>query len=130
MGTETSALERRALEAEREIGDALKARYMEDHLGEVYRGVVTSAIPRGLFVRLGDLPVDGFLSVDAFPPGNFEFDPERLWFRETRSNQRIVLGQEVDVIVARSRMEDRRIDLELTENGLRLDGPEQSSVDG
>jgi len=128
MGTETSGLERRALEAEREIGDALKARYMEDHVGEVFRGVVTSAIPRGVFIRLGDLPVDGFLSVDAFPSAQFEYDPDRMWFREPRSNQRISLGQEIDVLVARARMEDRRIDLELTDAGLRLTDSDETSV--
>ena len=120
MGTESSALERRALEAEREIGDALKARYMEDYVGEEFRGMVTSMIPRGLFIRLGDLPVDGFLSTDAFPSAQFDFDPERMWFLEPRSKQKIQLGQELVVVIGRARMEERKIDLELTDLGLKL----------
>jgi ribonuclease R len=116
--TETSLLERRALEAERDIGDALKARYMEDYVGEEFDGLITSMIGRGLFIRLGDLPVDGFLAADDLPSPNFTFDPEKMWFLESRSNQSIRLGQTVRVLVTKARMEDRRVDLALAEGGL------------
>ncbi len=125
IARQCSTLERRALESERDIHDALKARYMEDRVGDEFDGVITSMIARGFFIRLGDYPIDGFLRDDALPDANFAFDPERMWFLNGATGERIRLGQTIRVQLVRSSMEERRIDLDLTEWGLAAP-PEES----
>ena len=91
---------------------------MEDYEGEEYVGMVTSMIPRGLFIRLGDYPIDGFLPLDELPSANFEMDSENMRFVESGTKEAIDLGRKVWVVVARASMQDRRIDLALTDQGL------------
>ena len=128
LTTEASSLERRALECERTVADALKAGFMEEYEGEEFVGMVTSMIPRGLFIRLGDYPIDGFLPVDELPSANFEMDTENMRLVESGTNEAIGLGRKIRVVVARSSMQDRRIDLVLTDEGLARVEPD--SVNG
>ena len=90
--------------------------------------MVTSMIPRGLFIRLGDYPIDGFLPVDELPSANFEMDTENMRLVESGTNEAIGLGRKIRVVVARSSMQDRRIDLVLTDEGLARVEPD--SVNG
>ena len=64
--------ELKAVTAEREIEDLYKVIYMQDHIGEVFEGVISSVTPFGMFVELpntceGLIPVsslDGFFNYD------------------------------------------------------------------
>ncbi len=110
LGAVSSHHERRAEDATRDVEAWLKCQYMQDHLGEHYRGVVTSVTRFGLFVQITDLLVDGLVHVTSLPNDYYHFDPRTLTLNGERSGQRFGLGDTIEVRVARVDMETRRID--------------------
>jgi len=95
LGEEMSKRERTAMEAEREMLDRLKIRYMEDKIGEVFKGIISSVTSFGMFVELKDLFISGVVKLIDMADDYYEFDPKghRLTGRRTGKVYRI--GQEV-----------------------------------
>src|SRR3569833_1663932 len=60
-GEHCSMTERRADEATRDAMDWLKCEYMQDKVGEVFEGLITSVTSFGLFVELRDIYVEGLV---------------------------------------------------------------------
>ncbi|NJL23937.1 MAG: RNB domain-containing ribonuclease [Calothrix sp. SM1_5_4] len=77
-GTVTSACEQRSAKAERQIKSIKKARFMTQHLGEEFEGVISSVTKFGLFVLLHQFDVDGLLRVEELGGDRFDFDEENL----------------------------------------------------
>ena len=71
----SSKMERRAEEAERETDKLKKAEYMEDHIGEVYEGVISSITQWGIYVELPNT-VEGLIHVSALSGDFFYYDEE------------------------------------------------------
>lgn len=69
----SSACEIRAMSAERDTEKCYMAEYMQSHIGEVYDGVISGVVPRGVFVELEN-NIEGFLSLEYFPECKFVFD--------------------------------------------------------
>ena len=110
LGAVCSQHERRAEDATRDVEAWLKCQYMQDRLGEPYRGVVTGVTRFGLFVQLTELLVDGLVHVTSLPNDYYPFDPRTLTLTGERSGQRFGLGDSMEVRVARVDMDTRRID--------------------
>src|ERR1039458_6339619 len=65
IAEETSQTERRAAEAERELVEWKKVRFMEDRVGEEFAALVLNPAKYGLFVELTDLFVEGLVPIDT-----------------------------------------------------------------
>ncbi|MWQ69874.1 ribonuclease R [Glaesserella parasuis] len=112
FGEKCSATERRADEATREVADWLKCEYMQDHIGEVFDGVISSVTGFGLFVKLNELLIDGLVHISTLDNGYYHFDSDR---------QRLVgengvmyrLGDPVRVKVIGVNLDDKKIDFAL-----------------
>ncbi|MDP0124428.1 ribonuclease R [Glaesserella parasuis] len=112
FGEKCSATERRADEATREVADWLKCEYMQDHIGEVFDGVISSVTGFGLFVKLNELLIDGLVHISTLDNGYYHFDSDR---------QRLVgengvmyrLGDPVRVKVIGVNLDDKKIDFVL-----------------
>jgi exoribonuclease R len=73
-----SANERRADEASRDVEAWLKCKYMKEHLGEEYGGVVTAATSFGVFVTLDAMYVEGLVHITELGGEYFRFDEMRV----------------------------------------------------
>ena len=73
-GLHCSANERRADEASRDVEAWLKCKYMREHLGEEYGGVVTAATTFGIFVTLDAMYVEGLVHITELGGEYFKFD--------------------------------------------------------
>ena len=80
-GLHCSANERRADEASRDVEAWLKCKYMYEHLGEEYSGVVTAATSFGLFVTLDAMYVEGLVHITELGGEYFRFDEVRQELR-------------------------------------------------
>ena len=100
LGAITSAHERRAEDATRDVEAWLKCEYMEAHLGDEFDGVITGVTNFGLFVQLRELLVDGLVHVTSLANDYYHF--------EAGSTYR--LGESMRVQVQRVDLETRRID--------------------
>ena len=116
-GLHCSANERRADEASRDVEAWLKCKYMRDHLGEEYSGVVSSVTSFGLFVTLDAMYVEGLIHITELGGEYYRFDEMRQELRGERTGLRYAIGTRVRVQVSRVDLDGRRIDFALLHEG-------------
>ena len=119
-GLHCSANERRADEASRDVEAWLKCKYMYEHLGEEYSGVVTSATSFGLFVTLDAMFVEGLVHITELGGEYFRFDELRQELRGERTGIRYAIGTRVQIQVSRVDLDGRKIDFRLVHAGQDL----------
>jgi ribonuclease R len=119
-GLHCSANERRADEASRDVEAWLKCKYMREHLGEEFSGVVSSVTSFGLFVTLDAMYVEGLVHITELGGEYFRFDEARQELRGERTGIRYALGTRVQVQVSRVDLDGRRIDFRLVTPGEEL----------
>jgi ribonuclease R len=116
-GLHCSANERRADEASRDVEAWLKCKFMREHLGEEYSGVVSSATSFGIFVTLDALFVEGLVHITELGGEYFRFDETRQELRGERTGIRYAIGTRVQVQVSRVDLDGRKIDFRLVHEG-------------
>ncbi|WP_199236508.1 ribonuclease R [Ramlibacter sp. WS9] len=119
-GLHCSANERRADEASRDVEAWLKCKYMREHLGEEYGGIVTAATSFGIFVTLDQMYVEGLVHITELGGEYFKFDEARQELRGERTGIRYVIGTRVRVQVSRVDLDGRKIDFRLVREGEEL----------
>ncbi|MBL0420361.1 ribonuclease R [Ramlibacter sp. AW1] len=119
-GLHCSANERRADEASRDVEAWLKCKYMREHLGEEYSGVVTAATSFGLFVTLDAMYVEGLVHITELGGEYFKFDEVRQELRGERTGIRYAIGTRVRVQVSRVDLDGRKIDFRLVQDADEL----------
>jgi ribonuclease R len=115
MARHTSDMERRATDAERELIEWKKVRFMADKLGEVYAGYVTGVQAFGLFVELDDIYVQGLVHVSSMADDYYQFDEKGHALRGENTGKVYRLGDRVEVQVVRVDLERRQIDFALVD---------------
>jgi len=140
-GLHCSANERRADEASRDVEAWLKCKYMREHLGEEYGGVVTAATGFGIFVTLDAMYVEGLVHITELGGEYFKFDEARQELRGERTGIRYAIGTRVQVQVSRVDLDGRKIDFRLIregeelvnramkDKGVQRDGPNRSNTE-
>ena len=121
-GLHCSANERRADEASRDVEAWLKCKYMREHLGEEFGGVVTAATGFGIFVTLDAMYVEGLVHITELGGEYFRFDEARQELRGERTGIRYAIGTRVRVQVSRVDLDGRKIDFRLVHEGEALLG--------
>jgi ribonuclease R len=116
-GMHCSANERRADEASRDVEAWLKCKYMREHLGEEYSGVVSSVTSFGIFVTLDAMYVEGLVHITELGGEYYRFDEARQELRGERTGMRYAIGSRVRVQVSRVDLDGRRIDFRLLQDG-------------
>jgi ribonuclease R len=117
LGVITSAHEKRAEEATRDVEAWLKCQYMEQHLGEEFDGVITGVTNFGVFVQITELMTDGLVHVTSLANDYYKYDAGSQRLVGERSGHSYSLGEEMRIRVQRVDMETRKIDFRpVTEN--------------
>ncbi|HVG52978.1 MAG TPA: ribonuclease R [Vicinamibacterales bacterium] len=111
----SSEMERRADEAERELLQWKKVRFMADKVGDEYEGYITGVAPFGLFVELIEHYVEGMVHVSSMADDYYRFVEQQHIFRGENTKKIYRLGDKVNVQVVRVDMERRQIDLGIVE---------------
>ncbi len=121
LGASSSAYERRAEEATREVEALLKCQFMEDKIGQRFHGVITGVTNFGVFVQLDEMMIDGLVHVSSLDNDYYQFDSSLLRLVGERSGTVYQMGDTMEVVVQRVDLESRRIDFRLPrgENALR-----------
>ena len=114
FGRHTSECERIAMEAERAVDDLKRAEYMQDKIGEVYEGIVSSVTAFGLFVELPNT-IEGLVPIAMLEDDYYIYD-EQLYRLIGRSTGTVyALGQRVTVKVTAVDLAIRRVEFALEE---------------
>jgi ribonuclease R len=113
ISTESSQSERRADDAERELIEWKKIKFMQDRIGEDFTGIILSCTKYGFFVELDDLFIEGIVPIATL-------QDDRYFFRDTdrtivgaRNGRIFKLGQHVHILLDRIDRPQRRLQFAL-----------------
>lgn len=110
IATQTSSLERRAIDAERIVEAMKKAEYMEEYVSEEFEGVVASVVKFGMFVELPNT-IEGLIHVTTLPE-YYHFNERTLTLQGEKSGKVFRVGQQIKVKLIRSDKETGDIDFD------------------
>jgi ribonuclease R len=111
----TSEMERRADEAERELLQWKKVRFMADKVGDEYEGFITGVAPYGLFVELIAHYVEGRVHISSMADDYYRFVEQQHVLRGEHTQKMYRLGDKVLAQVVRVDMERRQVELGLVD---------------
>ena len=114
VAVQSSKMERRADEAERETVKMKKAEYMKEHLGEICEGVISGVTNYGIYVEL-DNTVEGMVHVNSMRNDYYYFDEVHYELVGQDSGVKYKLGERVLVQVKRVDMASKTIDFRLVD---------------
>jgi len=114
-GRHTSEMERRANDAERELLQWKKVRFMADKVGDEFEGYITGVAPYGLFIELIEHYVEGMVHVSSMADDYYRFVEQQHILHGENTKKAYRLGDKVLVQVVRVDMERRQVDLGLVE---------------
>ncbi|HEV7135209.1 MAG TPA: VacB/RNase II family 3'-5' exoribonuclease, partial [Steroidobacteraceae bacterium] len=113
IATESSQSERRADDAERELIEWKKIKFMQDRVGEDFHAIILSCTKYGFFVELDDLFIEGLVPLSTL-------HDDRYFFRDTdrqivgaRNGRVFKMGQRVHVLLDRIDRQQRRLQFAL-----------------
>ncbi len=111
----TSEMERRADDAERELLQWKKVKFMADKVGDEFEGYITGVAAFGLFIELIEHFVEGLVHVSTMADDYYRFVENAHLLRGENTQKTYRLGDKVNVQVVRVNMDVRQIDLGLVE---------------
>ncbi len=115
IAEESSQLERRADDAERDLMEGKKVKFMQDRIGEDFDGLVTSVTKFGFFVELTDLFVEGLVPLNTLTDDRYTFHENTREIIGQRSRKRYHLGQKIRVLVDRIDPVEKKIQFAVLE---------------
>ncbi len=122
IADETSQTERRAADAERELVEWKKVRFMQDRVGEEFAALVLNPTKFGLFVELTDLFVEGLVPIDTLRDDRYTFRENTHEIVGERWGRHFRAGDRVHVILDRILAQERKLQFSLVEEGIPLTG--------
>ena len=114
VARQSSAMERRAEEAERETIKMKKAEYMESQIGEIFEGVISGVTDWGLYVELPNT-VEGLVHVNSLMDDYYVYDSVHYTLTGERKKRSFAIGQKVKVRVAQADARERTVDFVLAD---------------
>ena len=122
IAEESSQAERRAADAERELIEWKKVRFMQDRVGDEFAALVLNPAKYGLFVELTDLFVEGLVPIDTLRNDRYVWRESTHEIVGERTGRRFRAGDRVLVILDRILAQERKLQFALVEEELPLTG--------
>jgi len=110
-----SETERRAAEAERELVEWKKARFMEQRVGDEFAGLITSTTRFGFFVELEDLFVEGLVPIDSLAGERYTYQENTRRIVGQRTRREFKIGDRVPVLLERIDPVEHKLQFALVE---------------
>ncbi len=126
----SSSRERLSMDAEREVVDLKKTRFMADKIGEEFAGVISGVTGYGFFVQLSEVFVEGLVRVETIEDDYYVHDEVRHALVGRRKRKVFRLGDPVRVLVERVDLVRRQVDFRLAEAGETQPSPHRPAARG
>lgn len=111
---QASEMERVAVDAERELDALKKAEFMQQHIGEVFEGIISSVTNFGLFVELPNT-IEGLVHITSLYDDYYVYDERYMTLIGERAGKKYALGEKIRVLVANVNLDSREIFFEIDE---------------
>ena len=115
IGDDTSFTERRAADAERELIEWKKVKFMEQRVGEEFDALIISTTKHGFFVELTELFVEGLVPIDTLGNDFFRYHENGRQIIGERSRKTYSIGDRVRVWLDRADMVEKKLQFALAE---------------
>jgi ribonuclease R len=115
IAEDCSQTERRADEAERELVEWKKAKFMEQRVGEDFDALVISVAKYGLFVELEKFFIEGLVPIDTLPGDRYLYHENTRKIIGQRSRREFSIGDQVHVILDRVDALERKLTFSILE---------------
>ena len=115
IAEESSQSERRAADAERELVEWKKAKFMEDRVGEEFDALIISTAKFGFFVELETLFIEGLVPVDTLPGDRYVYSENTRKIVGERTRREYAIGQRVKVTLDRVDAMQRQLQFSVVE---------------
>lgn len=109
----SSAAERRAIEAEREVEKLKKAEYMSSQTGQLFDGIISGVAGFGFFVELNNT-IEGLVRIEELFDDEYQYIPELYMLQGIRTGRQYRLGDRVVIAVESVDIGRREINFCLT----------------
>jgi ribonuclease R len=119
IADDCSQSERRAADAERELVEWKKVKFMAERIGEDFDALVISTTKYGLFVELTDLFIEGLVPIDTLPGDEYTYQENVRKIVGKRTRREFSIGDKVRVVLDRIDANDRKLQFSLLEDGPR-----------
>jgi ribonuclease R len=119
IAEESSQSERRADDAERELMEWKKVKFMQDRVGEDFDGLITSVTKFGFFVELTDLFIEGLVPLNTLTDDYYAYHENTRQIIGQRSRKTYSLGQRIRVLVDRIDPVEKKIQFAILEEAPR-----------
>jgi ribonuclease R len=129
LGEETSFTERRASEAERELIEWKKAKFMEDRMGDEFDALIISTTKFGFFVELTELFIEGLVPIENLPGDRFHFQENGRKITGEHTRKTFSIGDYVRVRLDRIDPVERKLQFSVTEEQERPAKRKQNKKD-
>jgi ribonuclease R len=112
---ESSQSERRAEEAERELMEWKKVKFMQDRIGDDFDGMILSITKYGCFVELDNLFIEGLVPIMSLQGDHYTFRENTRQIMGEHSGRRYSMGDRVRVVLDRVDSVQRRLQFSILE---------------
>jgi len=113
---ESSQAERRAEEAERELMEWKKVKFMQDRIGDDFDGMILSITKYGCFVELDNLFIEGLVPIMSLQGDHYTFRENTRQIMGEHSGRRYSMGDRVRVVLDRVDSVQRRLQFSILED--------------
>jgi ribonuclease R len=113
IAAESSQSERRADDAERELIEWKKIKFMQDRVGEDFNAIILSCTKYGFFVELDELFIEGLVPLSSLQDDRYMFRDTDRQIVGTRNGRVFRMGQRVHVLLDRIDRQQRRLQFAL-----------------
>ena len=111
----SSMMEQLAASAERSSVKYKQVEFMTEHLGQVYKGVISGVTEWGLYVELNENKCEGMIPMRDLDDDYYEFDEKNYCLRGRRTRRTYSLGDELTIKVAKANLERKQLDFALAD---------------
>jgi ribonuclease R len=112
---ESSQSERRADEAERELMEWKKMKFMEQHVGDEFDGLIVSVTKFGMFVELNDMFIEGLVPLGSLSDDHYLYHENTRQIIGQRTRKTYSMGDPIRVLVDRIDRMQKRIQFAVVE---------------
>jgi ribonuclease R len=117
IAAESSQRERGADDAERELIEWKKIKFMQDRVGEDFDAIILSCTKYGFFVELDDLFIEGLVPLSSLQDDRYMFRDTDRQIVGARNGRVFKMGQRVHVLLDRIDRQQRRLQFALLPAG-------------
>jgi ribonuclease R len=114
--THSSAMEKRASDAERASIKYKQAEYLQDNIGTTYTGIISGVTEWGMYVEIAENKCEGMIRLRDITDDFYVLDEKNYCIVGQRKKKKYQLGDEVQIKVKKVDLSKRQIDFTLLQD--------------